>query len=933
MQGSGSSDFSDVFVSYRRKDVEFTKEIVNALRDAGKEVWIDWEDIPPGSVGFADDIKRGLEGADSFICILSPAYLESTYCVDMELGYALQLKKRIVPIVLHKFDGYDVPEGIAAINWVYFTPHAGHENPFEESFPKVLRALDQDLEHARNHKRLQIRALEWDAQARKESYLLIGDEITRAEAWISNAADKTPIPTELHANYITASRAQATKRQRQLMAGVSAALVISVVLGALAFWQMVVAEAARDAETAARIVAERNAQLSRSTSLALGAQEVNNFDQIDALTLALNAVTINQPPALSERTLATLAYQPGPIALLSEHSTRVRSLAYSHDGAWFVSGAEDRTLLIWDATTYEQRHTLNGHEREVSGVAVSPDDTQIASVGRDAKIILWDATNGEPLHILDAESRALAVAYSPDGAYLATTTEGGHITLRDAANGEPLRAFEGVSEAVFAVAFSADSAQLITGDRSGEVRVWDVESGENLLTLNAHTDTVLDVAVSSNGAWIGSASADRTAIIWDATSGERISTLLAHTNGVRSIAFSPDNASVLTASDDQTAMLWSTFNWQLQNTFNAHSGFLRDAVFHPDGLQFISGDTDGQIIVWSTLAGNIVAQSVTHEGTVNRVALSADGARVASAGDDGKVYVQDTATLAPIFTFEGHGARVNAVTFGTDENTLFSASEDLSVLGWSLPEGEISVRYSGHNVPVFDMVMLPNTDNIISVGGIVLSGGELHIWNTQNGESIAQMSEGVPPLYSVAISADGTQIATGTLDGKILLWDAATLTLLHTVNAHRGQVNQLSFDNTNDLFSASSDGAIRRWNIREQVHFGGEYGEHSGGVRGLVYVEIDGVPLLVSASEDDTLQISRVQDMQVIRTYSAHIGDVRTLAVRGDVIASGGVDGRVIVWRYQPLAEVVRWTNQARMVRTVDCTIRNSALIQNLLCR
>lgn len=158
-----SSDFSDVFVSYRRKNVEFTKQLVEALRDAGREVWIDWEDIPPASTGFSDDIKRGLEGADAFIAILSPDYMESYYCVELELGYAVELKKKIIPIVLEPFDQDGLPEGVGSINWIYFTPHAGHNNTFEESFPKVLQALDQDLEHARFHKRLALRALDWDA--------------------------------------------------------------------------------------------------------------------------------------------------------------------------------------------------------------------------------------------------------------------------------------------------------------------------------------------------------------------------------------------------------------------------------------------------------------------------------------------------------------------------------------------------------------------------------------------------------------------------------------------------------------------------------------------------------------------------------------------------------------------------------------------------
>src|SRR5688572_465185 len=96
-------EHSDVFISYRRKDVDFTKLIDKALKDTGREVWVDWEDIPPGVEGFADEIQRGIEGCDAFLAILSPSYLESEYCL-MELREALKLKKRVIPIVYEKFE-------------------------------------------------------------------------------------------------------------------------------------------------------------------------------------------------------------------------------------------------------------------------------------------------------------------------------------------------------------------------------------------------------------------------------------------------------------------------------------------------------------------------------------------------------------------------------------------------------------------------------------------------------------------------------------------------------------------------------------------------------------------------------------------------------------------------------------------------------------
>lgn len=228
-----ASEFSDVFVSYRRLDVEFVKRLVEDLQKDDKEVWVDWEDIPPGIEGFADEIKRGLEGADTFIAVLSPDYLDSTYCVDMELAYAAKLKKKIIPIVLKKFDDHKIPESIGHINWIYFTPHAGQDNTYEESFPKILDVMHTDLDHVRLHKRFLLRAIEWDEGKNERSFLLNGEEIENAQTWLANAAGKEPIPTDLHRSYITESIKLRKRQQQLLLSGITVALVISIVLAIL----------------------------------------------------------------------------------------------------------------------------------------------------------------------------------------------------------------------------------------------------------------------------------------------------------------------------------------------------------------------------------------------------------------------------------------------------------------------------------------------------------------------------------------------------------------------------------------------------------------------------------------------------------------------------------------------------------------------------
>lgn len=208
---------SDIFISYRRKDVDFVKRLDAAFKASGREVWIDWEDIPPGVRNFSAEIHRGVESSDIFIAVLSPNYLESDYCLA-ELAYAAKQGKKIIPLVYQKFEGLPVPDSISHINWIYFCEHAGQTNTFGESFPRVIEAIETDFEHVREHTRLLLRAREWEDSQRQNSYLLDGLEIATAETWLAGAALKKPPATSLQIEFIQASRQAETERQTHELA-------------------------------------------------------------------------------------------------------------------------------------------------------------------------------------------------------------------------------------------------------------------------------------------------------------------------------------------------------------------------------------------------------------------------------------------------------------------------------------------------------------------------------------------------------------------------------------------------------------------------------------------------------------------------------------------------------------------------------------------
>jgi WD40 repeat protein len=93
--------------------------------------------------------------------------------------------------------------------------------------------------------------------------------------------------------------------------------------------------------------------------------------------------------------------QAGEIILtLKGERDYVRSVAFSPDGQWIVSGGGDimggdydgdgrRVVRVWNAQTGETLHTLDGNIGNVSSVAFSPDGHWIVSGGYDGAVRVW----------------------------------------------------------------------------------------------------------------------------------------------------------------------------------------------------------------------------------------------------------------------------------------------------------------------------------------------------------------------------------------------------------------------------------------------------------------------------------------------------------------------------------------------------------------
>ena len=179
---------SDAFISYSHRDRDFAFHLQTALKNSGKAIWVDEADIPSGS-RWAEDLKKAIEDADTFLFVISPDSAGSEEC-KKELSYAAELHKRIIPINLRPTPIEALPESIRAVQFVpprgLFAddPEPDSESPFENSLQLLITTIDTDLDANREHTEWGKKALEWDKHSQDHSFLLSGSELESTEHWL-----------------------------------------------------------------------------------------------------------------------------------------------------------------------------------------------------------------------------------------------------------------------------------------------------------------------------------------------------------------------------------------------------------------------------------------------------------------------------------------------------------------------------------------------------------------------------------------------------------------------------------------------------------------------------------------------------------------------------------------------------------------------------
>ncbi|MFB3092823.1 MAG: serine/threonine protein kinase, partial [Dehalococcoidia bacterium] len=168
--------------------------------------------------------------------------------------------------------------------------------------------------------------------------------------------------------------------------GVAMAVVLVVLLAGFAAAMGVLQARTAQALTQAR----EQTRLATSGKLALQARENLDFRLDRALLASLEAYRAAPTLDAQGSLLTAVQYNPLLEQFLEGHTSVVRSVAFSPDGARLASGSGDGTIRLWSVETGQVLTTLKGHTAPVTSVVFSPDGTRLASGSGDQTIRLWD---------------------------------------------------------------------------------------------------------------------------------------------------------------------------------------------------------------------------------------------------------------------------------------------------------------------------------------------------------------------------------------------------------------------------------------------------------------------------------------------------------------------------------------------------------------
>jgi len=525
----------------------------------------------------------------------------------------------------------------------------------------------------------------------------------------------------------------------------------------------------------------------------------------------------------------------------------VHGMEFSPTGDRLVT-VDDKEVVVWDVVTGKRLmaasaiHIGGSFLRKMPCVAFSPDGKQVAVLTGDG-IRLRDAADGSEVRHIPVEydkprtyADVAGLAFSPDGKLLAAGVQSS-VWVWDAASGRKVRTLDApLVDAPYVenLAFSPDGKTL-AACLNGPVTLWDFESGKVKHTLIGHTESAVSVAFSRDGTLLATCGRiiDGSVRLWDTSTGKERLVLPPppwnRTTAATGVAFSPDGTRFASFNGDGRLRLWDVKAllapaWPGEVdphrisdlAFNPADGRLAVARVVSPKKQDADRDSAAEVEWWETGAGRAgpafdhtdlkVAPGRLH---LRRIYCSPDGERLATvdALPLGIIKPEDLPPPADVRVWDAAGKRLFTLPRAGEQAAFSPDGKWIATVAWV----ERAADAEGHGEE---------------------RAGVVHFWDAHTGRRAFDLGPEAGQVNALAFLRDGRFVLARS-DGGLTVWEAGAdggrlMARLAAPSAlgHAAACLAVSPDGT-WLASSSDVGNVDVWDMRTcQLHATLRYGQH-----------------------------------------------------------------------------------------------------------
>ena len=384
------------------------------------------------------------------------------------------------------------------------------------------------------------------------------------------------------------------------------------------------------------------------------------------------------------------------------HRYSIKSLAFSPDGHYLATGADDATIIVWDLQRNELAYRLEGFGADTWSLSFNATSDKLISGNTDEVIRAWDFKNQKVLSQMGGFANTIySIALDPAEKKLivgGSNKKNHYLSILDLGAGA-IKGNISAPGVTYKTTVSPDGKYLVNAFRGGDVRITDLQTGEEIKTFSERNTgwTSFDISPDGQKIAVGNGDGDTKVRVYSFPAGEVLSAFEVKPEA-RAIRFSADGKNVFvgTNNDKVECMNVSTGNRVM---LYSHPGQYADVtriiqILLTDNGQMITGDDYGTMRWWDIATGKELSNMKGTSSIVNDMQfLPGNREVVISGGDPGffdpNINLIDINAKKIAAKLAGHANSATSFAITHDGKFLFSGSYDRTIRIWKLATNEM----------------------------------------------------------------------------------------------------------------------------------------------------------------------------------------------------------------------------------------------------